>query len=125
MEIEITKNETREKNVLIWLGVSVIVLTFIYFFSITFFLVPPKNERYGDLILGYVSGLVSAIVGYYWGGSNHRNPPAIDATKKEEPITSPVMETETQMAYSSENREEYNDDEFYLDHDDLNPPIKG
>lgn len=64
----------RQDNALIWIAAALIVLTFLYFFSVTFMTVPKDNLQISSLILGYISGIVSMIAGYYWGNSKKTVP---------------------------------------------------
>ena len=114
--------EERQGNALIFIGLFIVSLTFVYFFGVTFLTVPLANQRYSDLILGYISGLVSAIVGYYWGGSNRHTPSGInipqgDSTKA---VTSSSVETTDEPIKDVEDNTKDDDDD-----DELTPPLKG
>lgn len=113
--------EDKQGNILIYIGVCIIVLTFGYFFSITFFNVPVGNQRYSDLILGYISGIVSAIVGYYWGGSDHKPPPGINIPSDNKTST----ETTTTITSVPKDDTSVETTTVELDEEDMTPPVKG
>lgn len=88
-EIHVMKE--RQDNALIWIAASLIVFTFLYFFSVTFMTVPKDNLQISSLILGYISGIVSMITGYYWGNSK-KTVPSIGSKAVQETIATEEVE---------------------------------
>lgn len=115
----------QEKNVLIWIGVCIVVLSFLYFTAVTFLTIPKDNRENMNLILGYISSIVSLISGFYWGNSNKTIPP-IDPNKS---ITIPTQGDNTNTALSintTQNTQPTSTDQnLELDYEDLTPPVKG
>lgn len=126
MESNINLEDRKENSILIWIGMGVIVMTFIYFFAITFINIPINNQKYSDLIIGYVSGVVSAIVGFYWGGA-HGGPRPIDSSKLREQAV--ISEQEQIVGNGVDNIDNNGivgqDDNFYYEEDEMAPPLKG
>lgn len=59
----------KNNNLLMYIGIGLSTATFIYFFSVTFFTVPAANKEISSLILGYISGVLSAVVSFWFGSS--------------------------------------------------------
>ena len=69
-------------RILVWIGFIMCFFVFLYFFAVTFLTVPKENDNIRNLILGYTSGIISCICGYWYGGSLAPKP--IDANKRTE-----------------------------------------
>ena len=115
------KKENENEKVLIKFGMSIIILTFIYFFSTTFIIVPQGNNDIRNLILGYVSGILSTLAGYYWGSSA--------SSKSKDKTIQTMNDNNAQNGCNGDNCDSdgdvtsgYNSDS---DDDDFTPPIKG
>ena len=72
--------ESKEK--LIWPGIVIILITFIFLFCIIFLTIPKDNIQMANIIIGFVSGVASCICNHYWGSAYNSTKP-IDLNKKE------------------------------------------
>lgn len=62
-----------QKNRLFYFAASIVGLCFVYFFCITFIGVPETNQRYADLILGFLVGTAFAsIINFYFGAAEDK-----------------------------------------------------
>lgn len=71
MNTEKDKDNTNEsKNFLQNFAVLIIIVTLLYFFCVTFIVIPESGKRYADIILGALIGSgFTAIISFYWGSS--------------------------------------------------------
>lgn len=64
------KSEYINRN-MFWMAVGLLFIFFVYIFCITFIDIPDKNQKYVDIVLGFLSGTtVANIISYYFGTSN-------------------------------------------------------
>lgn len=78
IEAQKTPEESKKQNFkvgltdkLLYFSITCVLLTFVYIFSITFIPIPKDNQRYADVVLGFLLGtLVGTIITYYFGSSN-------------------------------------------------------
>lgn len=60
----------QDKTKLFYFAMGIVLVCFVYFFCITFFQIPEGNQRYADLILGFLLGTAFAsVINFYWGSS--------------------------------------------------------
>lgn len=71
MQIEaLRQNDVFSKRFVYYFASVAMIVTAIYIFSITFFVIPQENVRFADTILGFLLGtLVSTIVNFFFGTS--------------------------------------------------------
>lgn len=51
-------------------GLIVTICVLTYVFAITFFDIPEKNIRFADTIIGFLLGILSSIIGFFFGSSD-------------------------------------------------------
>ncbi len=70
-------------SVLTIMGTIMSIACFLYFFGITFMKVPTDNKEISSLILGYMGGIISSIVSFYFGSSHKDNTKSNTSTETE------------------------------------------
>jgi hypothetical protein len=59
----------KNKPGFMFMGFAMMVISFAYLFAVTFMPVPDKNVQVMLLVVGYVSGILTCIVTYFFGAS--------------------------------------------------------
>ena len=56
------------------MGFTMMIISFIYLFAITFIKIPTENNSIMLVVVGYISGILSCITTYFFGSSFLPNP---------------------------------------------------
>lgn len=68
------KRLMKESKQLMYLGYTIMMTILVYFFVVTFTPAKYINDKFANLVIGYVSGVLSAISGFYYGSAvSHKN----------------------------------------------------
>ena len=59
----------KDNKALILIGSILCIFVMAYMFAVTFWDIPTNNINTSHIIIGYMSGVITTIVGYWFGGS--------------------------------------------------------
>lgn len=71
-EITYTSSSNRSANALFWFGVFITVITMAYLFMVTWLPIPQENVRFADMASGFILGILTTVLGFFFGSSMQR-----------------------------------------------------
>lgn len=71
-EITYTSSSNRSANALFWFGVFITVVTMAYLFMVTWLPIPQENVRFADMASGFILGILTTVLGFFFGSSMQR-----------------------------------------------------
>lgn len=71
-EITYTSSSNRSATALFWFGVFVTIITMAYLFMVTWLPIPQENVRFADMASGFILGILTTVLGFFFGSSMQR-----------------------------------------------------
>lgn len=71
-EITYTSSSNRSANALFWFGVFITIITMAYLFMVTWLPIPQGNVRFADMASGFILGILTTVLGFFFGSSMQR-----------------------------------------------------
>lgn len=67
-----TSSSNRSANALFWFGVFITIVTMAYLFMVTWLPIPSANVRFADMASGFILGILTTVLGFFFGSSMQR-----------------------------------------------------
>ena len=71
-EVTYTSSSNRSASALFWFGVFITVVTMAYLFMVTWLPIPSSNVRFADMASGFILGILTTVLGFFFGSSMQR-----------------------------------------------------
>lgn len=71
-EMTYTSSSNRSASALFWFGVFITVVTMAYLFMVTWLPIPANNVRFADMASGFILGILTTVLGFFFGSSMQR-----------------------------------------------------